>query len=263
MESKMRPRLAYNANYRCCFCFHVRTGATIIGIWHLVLNVMAFVLLYSVFLYPEVKEKLSNWTGIAPRSVSPSLAPDVERDTSNLPQLPDLNVGPASSTTFVKEACIQDIPVALVITLCTFGITVVYLYGTLKGSPNCLMPFFCLQIFDFVVSTLTVVAYFTFLPNVRGWIEQYKDFPLQKQLLSLDAQWLCAIVMVTIITTMLIKAYLMGIVWSCYKYLKMEQMAHLVESYAEVDGEVPALLAPDYDMIAKMPPPPPPYYPSQ
>lgn len=30
----------------------------------------------------------------------------------------------------------------------------------------------------------------------------------------------------------------MGVVWSCYKYLKLLQVAHLVEHYIEADNEV-------------------------
>jgi len=32
------------------------------------------------------------------------------------------------------------------------------------------MPFFCVQVFDFCMSCLTAVGYFSYLPNIKKWI---------------------------------------------------------------------------------------------
>lgn len=244
--------------FRCCWCFHVRTGTIILGIWHLILHSMAVALLVSLLFNPEVAGKFSNWTGIVTGST-----PSPEQGYS--PQFPDISSGPGSSYGFLREACSQDIPVALIITLCTCGITVLLLYGTIKKRPNCLMPFFCLQVFDFVVSALTAIGYFSYMPNVHRWLEEYRDMPLQKELLNMDPRWLCALMLLAFVGCMVIKAYFMGIVWSCYKFLKIQQVARIVENFVDIDGE--ALLPPDYLMATKMAsggaifttPPPPPY----
>ena len=41
---------------------------------------------------------------------------------------------------------------------------------SLQGYPRYLLPFFCLQVFDFVVTSLSVIGYFSYAPNIRLWI---------------------------------------------------------------------------------------------
>ena len=42
--------------------------------------------------------------------------------------------------------------IGVVVTFCTFAMTLLLLYGAVKGKPSYLMPFFCLQVFDFCVA---------------------------------------------------------------------------------------------------------------
>lgn len=74
-----------------------------------------------------------------------------------------------------------------------------------QGKPNYLMPFFSLQVFDFIISALTAVGYFSSVPDVRRMIQEATDFPLQKELLHLNPEWLCAILMIAILVCMLLK----------------------------------------------------------
>lgn len=75
----------------------------------------------------------------------------------------------------------------------------------LQGKPNYLMPFFSLQVFDFIISALTAVGYFSSVPDVRRMLEEASDLPLQKELLHLNPEWLCAILMIAIVICMLLK----------------------------------------------------------
>ena len=40
----------------------------------------------------------------------------------------------------------------------------------LQSRPGYLIPFFCLQVFDFCLTCLTVVGYMSYAPNVKLWI---------------------------------------------------------------------------------------------
>ncbi len=42
---------------------------------------------------------------------------------------------------------------------------------SLQGLPGYLMPFFCLQVFDFCIYCLTVVSYVSYIPNIKTWIQ--------------------------------------------------------------------------------------------
>lgn len=260
-----KAEIGSNENFRCCLCYHVRTGTLILGIWHLVLHILAFALLFSVLVHPEGRNRFSSWSsGTAnPRAVNGVLASDYYS-----PQLPDISAGPAATYAFGRERWhVQDVHVALAVVFCTGILTLFLLYGTIMGKPNYLLPFFSLQVFDFIISALTAVGYFSYIQDVRRMFEEATDMPFQKQLVHLDPEWLCAFIMVAVVICMVLKAYCMGIVWACYKYLKYLQVAHVIDNYIEADVE--ALLPPDYDTATKMPPhaptyapPPPPYTPA-
>lgn len=246
---RRKSDLVNHSAFRCCFCCHVRTGTVILGIWHLILHVLALAILVSMMLRPELIEKLYGNNGSATTQLSgsfitrfrPSVYSHELSDVSNDPKLASIRD--------------EDLHVALAITVCTGVVTLLLLYGTIWGQPTYLMPFFCLQVFDFVLSALTVVGYFSYMPDVRRLVASSRDLPLQKELLRLDPQWLCTVVMVGFVACMMIKAYVMGIVWSCYKYLRLRQEASLpdVESDSEVLPYGQALLPPDYETATKMP----------
>jgi len=48
--------------------------------------------------------------------------------------------------------CAEDMNVGVVVTFCTFAITLLMVFGAVKGKPSYLMPFFCLQVFDFCIA---------------------------------------------------------------------------------------------------------------
>uniref|UniRef100_A0A1W7RAB5 Lysosomal-associated transmembrane protein 4A n=1 Tax=Hadrurus spadix TaxID=141984 RepID=A0A1W7RAB5_9SCOR len=260
-----------NERFSCCLCCHVRTGTIILGIWHLILHLLALGLLFGVLFHSEaISNRLPSWahsdetvdTPIYGQAVNGVFTPDIYS-----PQLPDLSAGPAANYAFGRENWqLEDVHVGIVITLCTGALTVLLLYGAIKGNPSYLMPFFCLQIVDFIISTLTAVGYFSYMPDVRRMIEDTTDLPFHKLLLCMDPQWLLAFLMIVVILCMMLKAYFMGVVWSCYKYLKMIQMSASLDSFLSTP-DVEALLPPDYSTATKMPPHipvyvPPPYTPS-
>ncbi|XP_064487232.1 lysosomal-associated transmembrane protein 4A-like isoform X2 [Ornithodoros turicata] len=262
---RRKSDLLSHSSFRCCFCCHVRTGTVILGIWHLILHVLALAILVSMLLRPELFHKLygnnaSGGTSVATKtsddfssSISVRFHPGVYNH-----ELPDIS--PGASLSNIRD---QDVHVALAITFCTGIITLLLLYGAIWGHANYLMPFFCLQVFDFILSTLTVVGYFSYLPDVRRLVENSRDLPLQRELLRLDPQWLCTVVMLGFLTCMLLKAYVMGMVWSCYRYLKIRQE----DAVMDLESDSEALLPPDYETATKMPAylpvyAPPPYAPT-
>lgn len=253
---RRKSDLVNHSAFRCCFCCHVRTGTVILGIWHLILHVLALAILVSMLLRPELFDKLYGNGASSGQQFSGGFITHF-RPSVYSHEFPD-----ASGDARFANIRDQDVHVALAITLCTGIITLLLLYGTIWGHANYLMPFFCLQVFDFILSALTVVGYFSYMPDVRRLVASSRDLPLQRELLRLDPQWLCAVVMVGFVACMMLKAYVMGVVWSCYKYLRLRQEANL--SDLETDSE--ALLPPDYETATKMPAylpvyAPPPYIP--
>ncbi|XP_054708308.1 lysosomal-associated transmembrane protein 4A-like isoform X2 [Uloborus diversus] len=256
----MKTDFGSSENFCCCGCFHVRTGTIILGVWHLVLHLFALTLLFSVLIHPDARSRLAAWP--ASGTTTPHDVNELLTSEYYSPQLPDISAGPAANYAFGHDKHQLNVHVGLAITVCTSVISLFLLYGAIRGKPNYLIPFFSLQVFDFIISALTAVGYFSSVPDVRRMIEEAYDLPLRKELLHLNPEWLCALLMIAILICMMLKAYLLGVVWSCYKYLKLLHVAHLVGSYMEADNE--ALLPPDYETATKTPPhaavyAPPPY----
>jgi lysosomal-associated transmembrane protein len=73
----------------------------------------------------------------------------------------------------------------------------------------------------FILYSLTMVGYFSYLPNVTERIVNLRSLPFREQLLSMDPQLLSLLTLVVIVATIAIKAYIIGVIWNCYKYLML------------------------------------------
>lgn len=247
------------------FCCHVRTGTIILGTWHLLLHILALALLFGVMFHPEAVSSQFLSVSISENSTP---TPDVKHAVNSVftseiytPQLPEFIGAPAANYAFGRENWqLEDIQVGIVITTCTGAITVLLLFGVIKGIPNFLMPFFCLQIFDFIISALTFFGYCSTTLDVRKLIQNTPDLPFQKLLLRMDPSCLFALLMTVIGICLLLKILFMNVVWSCHKYLKLQQQLKTVGNVL-LEPDVEALLPPDYITATKMPPHIPVYIP--
>jgi lysosomal-associated transmembrane protein len=159
-----------------------------------------------------------------------------------------------------------DAHLALALILGLFSITAMLIYGAAKSRPVYLLPFFCFQVFDFVLACLTALGHYTWLPNLREIIENNPDFPFRDQLLQMNAQWIALFISLMYVVVLMVKAYFIGVVWACYQYLHAKNAG--IFSYRDdgdgIQRDAELLLPPDYENASKFPPvyqgPPPPYY---
>ncbi|XP_066907781.1 lysosomal-associated transmembrane protein 4A isoform X2 [Halyomorpha halys] len=258
-------------DWKCCFCCHVRTATIFLGIWHLLLHMLTLSVVAVVIRHPEMVTE----------PTAPALPTPLSSELAN-----PANYSPNSYGKFLAKnpGESQRLNVSIVVIFSTFVITLLMVYGAIKGKPSYLMPFFCLQLFDFCVTrassglnhivtiisylsrfshakwreTLTALTYLCYLPDMHRIVAESPRVPMQAQLLQLSPESLALIVLFTFVTAMLLKAYFIGVVWSCYKYLTLrlisaQRTLHLIEPESSQD------LLPDYDTAVKFPPPPPPY----
>ncbi|XP_034256888.1 lysosomal-associated transmembrane protein 4A isoform X1 [Thrips palmi] len=283
-------------DWRCCFCFHVRTGTIFLGVWHLMLHVVALsavtIILRSNDLYTEWDEQIS----VLPTPLSETdtgrwirldgLSSDADfrhsQEPVALPSSPfkDSVFDSSDGTqylirhrTYNYRKALKDMNVIVVMMFCSFSITLLMVYGAVKGKPSYLMPFFCLQMFDFCLTSLTAVGYLCYLPNMHRYLAENPTVPFREQLLRLDPQVLSLLVLGAFTVVMLIKSYFIGIVWSYYKYLTLRMVAnrrtiHYIESEIATMSLSESLLGtmpttvdlPDYETAVKKFSPPPPSY---
>ncbi|CAC5420180.1 LAPTM [Mytilus coruscus] len=254
----LKMGMANNKAFRCCCCFHVRTGAIFIGIINLLgFMFMACTLIFAS-IHPEVLEKSMQTCPVG--------------DTKNQDIVIDVNVKgdqvkleTCGDVMFVQKKFTKDnLCVAFAIVMCMITITGFLLYGIMKNRPGYMMPFFCVQMFDFCISCLTVVGYFSYAPDMKLWLcqEGLACLPLMDRLLAMDRDVLMILCLICFILWLSFKAYLIGVIWACYKYLQLNRVNRDVVREYTVDPDSEMLLPPKYEDAIKVPmdqAPPPPY----
>lgn len=177
--------------------------------------------------------------------------------------------GSGKTTTWTSE----DKFVGLLLVMGSFFVTVLLVYGAAKGYAGYLMPFFCLQVFDFCVTCLTIVGYFSYMPDMKTCLDkgtlfdQQMGFPFKNDLKSLDHDWVMLFAIIFFVLVLTLKAYFIGVVWACYKYLTNYKTGNnMIRAYEASSGEdAEMLLPPKYEDAVRMAaeqPPPPPYFPN-
>jgi len=248
--------LVESSMYTCCWCCHVRTGTVLIGILALLLQLAGIILAAIVSLRPDLTGVLE----FEQLRAEPSITDILENSTGE----------PVESRVWWlsrKNWTDDDKFVAVLLIGGSVVATMMLIYGAIKGRPGHMVPFMGLQVFDFCITSLTVISYFSYVPDVKRWIDAQASFPMKEKLMSVEADWLMLAIVLASVAILVVKAYLIGIVWSCYKYL-CQEMRSLRSAYASdvtanpEDAEI--LLPPKYEDIAQMPPnqsspPPPPY----
>lgn len=118
-----------------------------------------------------------------------------------------------------KTPTAEDKCVGAAVTTSSLVITIMLIFGTARGRPGYLMPFFCLQAFDFCISCLTVVGYLSYMPDIKLWIKSQPELPFKENLLQMAPQSLDLLTITFFFLVVLVKAYFLGVVWATYKYL--------------------------------------------
>lgn len=156
----------------------------------------------------------------------------------------------------------QDMDMGGLVCLCMIAITLMLIYGTVKGRPSHLLPFFFLQLCDFAITTLTAAGYLCYLRTIHHLIEQSNRLPWKEDLIRMDPRTLGVVVLFAFIFMVMLKAYCIGIVWRCYKYLTIRQNASLL-TYIIPEGSQERSfnsLLPDYEEALSMKVAAPPSY---
>jgi len=229
----MRPRKASGDSNddsgimkTCCCCLDVRVGTIVLGFCHLMIHIAGVIVLTQMLTHPELYEESYFETyGRSPRSA--------------------------------------DNSVALAIAFCSFIITVLLIYGAITRQPSYLLPFFCLQVFDFCVSLLGAVGAVSYLPEIKLILKSNSNFPYGSEVDKMDNRTLLMTVVFVSLIVLLIKAYFITCVWSCYKILVNQMnvdLARTIMYHVDNDPEH-QLLLPNYDEAVKDTPKesPPPY----
>ncbi|XP_036333021.1 lysosomal-associated transmembrane protein 4A [Rhagoletis pomonella] len=210
---KMGPQQR-NKEWTCCFGLHVHTATIMIGLWHLFLNILALSLLAVIWRNPHMMEELESGYDYTVDLSAPALPTPLSKVDPPYPYRDH-------SLNYRKQY--QNFDMGGLVCTCMIAITLMMIYGTLKGKPSHLLPFFCLQLFDFAITTLTAAGYICYLQAIHRLIAESHRLPWREKLLEMSQEELMVIVLVVFICIVFLKAYAIGVVWRCYKYLTLRQ----------------------------------------
>ncbi|KRX63310.1 Lysosomal-associated transmembrane protein 4A, partial [Trichinella sp. T9] len=233
--------LANDPRFRCCGCCHVQTGAVCLGLYNITLQCFALCFLIFTVVNPDVFFELNVKQGLLQSGYNESY----ELDDFNkigiherLPELPtpvpqnsfsladnDHHAGfvPSRAEVLVitrRRLRPADAHLAIALVFGLMFITSMMIYGIFKGRPLYLIPFFCFQVFDLILSCLTAVGHYTWMPSVEDIIQQNPDLPFRDQLTGLNSQWIAICILLFYLLIIVVKIYFIGIVWSCYQFLQ-------------------------------------------
>lgn len=214
---KMGPSMR-NKEWTCCFGLHVRTTTIIIGVWHLFLNVLALGILSVIIRTNNYHLLLDDLSGSEDNTNEP-FAPILPTPLSKVDP-------PYAYRDHFQQAGLHsnDVDMSGLVFLCMIAVTLMLIYGAVKGKPSHLLPFFCLQIFDFAIATLTAAGHLCYIRSMHLWItESQNRLPWREELIKLSPQTLSVLVLIGFILFIFLKAYAIGIVWRCYKFLTFRQ----------------------------------------
>uniref|UniRef100_A0A034WEY4 Lysosomal-associated Transmembrane protein 4A n=1 Tax=Bactrocera dorsalis TaxID=27457 RepID=A0A034WEY4_BACDO len=210
---KMGPQQRYK-EWTCCFGLHVHTATIMIGLWHLFLNILALSLLAIIWRNPTMMEELESGYDYTVDLSAPPLPTPLSKVDPPYPYRDH-------SLSYRKQY--HNFDMGGLVCTCMIAITMMMIYGTLKGKPSHLLPFFCLQLFDFAITTLTAAGYICYLQAIHRLIAESHRLPWREKLLEMSQEELMVIVLVVFFCIVFLKAYAIGIVWRCYKYLTLRQ----------------------------------------
>ncbi|KAL3983899.1 olfactory receptor [Sarotherodon galilaeus] len=205
----------------CCLCCHVRTGTIILGIWYMRLD-------------------FTDWISCCqpyPERVEP------------------------------KNACVDfyffsfrmNICIATAISLLMILICGMATYGAYKQHAAWIIPFFCYQIFDFALNTLVAISVVVYPNTVQDYLQQLPGtFPYKEDIMSTNNMCLVFAVLLFIGCILSFKAYLIGCVWNCYRYVSGRGTTEVLVYVTTNDTTV--LLPPYEEAVAIPPKEPPPQY---
>lgn len=207
----------HSSQFRCFFgLLHVKTACIIIGAWHLILNLFALTLLGIIAKNPTIVHHSGD-----------NKFEDDSIDTLPTPVSRNL---PESDYYSHRDHSLnhQDIDMGGLVCLCMIAITLMLIYGAMKNRPSHLLPFFFLQLCDFAITTLSAAGYLCYLRTIHKIIENSKHLPWKEELMRVDSQTLAVLVLFAFVFMVMLKAYCIGIVWRCYKYLTIRQNATIL-----------------------------------
>lgn len=178
----------------CCFCCHVQVGTIVYALMHLVAALFCIVIASLGF------------SGLI--NVHDG---DSSMHSGFLSYYSDLTTNQTLWVVFVNGI--------FFLLISTFAI-----YGVVKNRAGFILPFFIVQLFDFLCTMVYIGSVVFNWPQFKNTIMQCESMPAEwkQSLLEMDERWLACIVFITLFTVVFVKSYLISMIYRCYKHITLQ-----------------------------------------
>lgn len=236
-----------------------------LGLWHLLTHLFIICFLVIATVHPELLKFVKSSAPIESDGYVLELESTGDRKSLH-----------SSNSIIDRTWSKEDLCVAYTFTLCSIMMSVLLIYGAARNRPGYLLPFFSLQVFDFCLSSLTVIGSFSLTSNIKLWLKDQglENCPGFQRILEMDSDLLMLLIVTFFVLLLFLRAYFLSVVWACYKYAQMVSAYRNSTRAYRVDPDTEMLLPPSYEDAIKIPlseqvaeppqiqqPPPPPYEP--
>nr|XP_009861540.1 lysosomal-associated transmembrane protein 4A [Ciona intestinalis] len=233
----------------CCFCCHVKTGTFMLAVLTGVAGLITLV--------------------FCTLALSGSI--EVQYDLGSAKMFNDLY----ENESYRHSALWIGVGNGVFITLIS-GLAV---FGLIKNRSGFLLPFFICQLFNFLCTIVYIGSVMFYWPSIKANLLRCPQMPQEWKdwLMSVDERWLACIVFTILFIIMVIKSYLIAVVYRCYKHITTQQVILRQRQDPEImcvsnnkEKSCPIYKPPKYEDIQKVPlfddmeeidtkPAPPPY----
>ncbi|CAF0816913.1 unnamed protein product [Didymodactylos carnosus] len=262
-------------NRQVLFCIRIKGAATLIGFWDLMIHIAALFALTYVFLrmptddhdhtalLPTSKELNS---GIGSNNILLTKIIDAKRNSTSAATADLYTTLDHMTFKWSRSLSQQDKCIVFFVTLSATAVILAALYGVLRNKPSYIVPYFLIKVFNVIVSILSMLGFYAYLPDITLWIRIQPNFPFKQSLLELDQQTLQLVLFAFLLFIVLAKLYIAAVIWYAYGYITALNIARslgTVSAEPPITGELYS--PPKYEEAIKQehfyPIPPPPYQP--
>ncbi|RUS75131.1 hypothetical protein EGW08_017115 [Elysia chlorotica] len=226
--------------FRCCICCHVKTGTIIYGIIIAIAQLLFLGLLVISSIRPDVLKPADNQQPFDGIVVVQTDQGDIFEDFAAAEQAKEQSTRDNLSLMFG------------VLLICLIA-SVSLIYGVARNRAVYLLPFFGIQVFDFCLTCLSVVEVIAYATNIKQWIREQRLTNICNMHISVQEKpadsylkiftfYPSFCVLFCLFSP--IQAYLIGMVWSCYKYIQLHVASRSVVREYSVDPDIEQMLLP-------------------
>ncbi|VDN95913.1 unnamed protein product [Rodentolepis nana] len=110
---------------------------------------------------------------------------------------------------------------SLCLALISLAFGYLLVHGVISRQPAHLLPFFCLQVFDFVVALICMLGYMSSASDISHWLRMKiaDQEGVSASSIRLNSTSVSLILISASCLILAFKAYCVGMVWDCHRYL--------------------------------------------